>query len=291
MMSDPPSSIRQDAFLSPEISKLAAEVQESYPAHIALVHRLNRFAIDLFLNTQCKQERPGDTVAPAFMGRAIQDFEAVVVLALNGMRAQARSMARSTFETACYCAAACRDTALVRATKGRQTNIVEAIARVHQKFRMHMAQELVPMPELPEDHRPKLAALGQEISESGNTGGIDLKGLTEDLELAGMYTVLFRQLSQDAHPNMTSLLHQCVVADDRIASYRIGPDYEQFGDTITSAAAGLLLAVGEYSIRYGTDDDKKHVEALAAEYRQASTIPDPEVYTDEAQDISRRGST
>lgn len=269
-------SLEVDGFLCPTSDAQAVEAQRDYcPAHYALVERVNRFAVAVARVPRDLQRRDADLFAAMLLGRAIQDFEGAILLATRGLRAQSRSLVRSTFETALYCVAASRDLMLSQGARLKpkkdespSITIVDAIEAGHQRFRAQMAIALQQIPEAPEEHAAALALLVEDIGNPGHLQDVDVKGLAEDLGQSGLYTTIYRPFSQDAHPSATSLEHHLVLTTDRkIAGLRIGPDYEQFDETLTLAVCSLLVALDGFVDRFGTADERQEMKDLAAAYR------------------------
>jgi hypothetical protein len=221
-------------------------------------------------------QRDADLFAVILLGRAIQDFEGAVLLGTRGLRAQSRTMVRSTFETALYCVAASYDIVLSKGAKIKlkkdeapTTRFVEAFEGGHQRFRGQVAAELRNLPEVPAEQAAALAALVDEIGTPGKHQDIDLHGLAEDLGLSELYTVVYRPLSQDAHPSATSLQHHVEVSDTgKLAGLRIGPDYLQFADTLALAVCSLLVALDGFVVRFGTLEEREAMQVLVNGYRE-----------------------
>jgi hypothetical protein len=272
-----------DGFLSKHIDTLADEALRDYcPGHVALVEQINRYAVALLTVPRDIRQRDADLFAVTLLGRAVQDFEGAVLLGTRGLRAQSRAMVRSTFETALYCVAASRDIVLsqgakIKPKKGEapKTRFVDAFEGGHQRFRGQVAAELRYMPEVPVEQEMALDALLGEIGSPGKHQDIDLHGLAEDLGLSDLYTVVYRPLSQDAHPSATSLQHHVQVsATGKIAGLRIGPDYLQFADTLALAACSLLVGLDGFVGRFGTQEEQKALRDLVNAYRELHESPD-----------------
>jgi hypothetical protein len=87
--------------------------------------------------------------------------------------------------------------------------------------------------------------------------------------LADLYTVVYRSLSQDAHPSAISLQHHVEVsAEGKITGLHIGPDYLQFADTLALAACSLLVALDGFVDRFGTQEEQEALRALVNAYRE-----------------------
>ncbi|MBN3750115.1 hypothetical protein G3N96_32555 [Burkholderia sp. Se-20373] len=160
-------TLSRDGFLSPDIDALAKTALQDYcPAHVALIEQLNRFAIALLIMPRDIQQRDADLFAVTLLSRAVQDFQAAVLLGARGLRAQSRAMVRSTFETALYCSAASRDMVLSQGVKikakkgdGPTLRFVDAFEGGHQRYRGQIASELRDMPEMSVEMGAALDAL------------------------------------------------------------------------------------------------------------------------------------
>lgn len=290
----------RDGFLSPDVEAFATHaLGDLAPAEAKLVERVNRFAVAVARVPRDIQQRDADLFAATLLGRAIQDFEGAVILAARGLRAQSRGLVRSTFETALYCVAASRDLTLYQGARLKpkkgdapSTSFVDALEAAHQRFRAQMATELKQIPETPTEQAASLDRLLDEIGSPGQHQDIDVRGLADDLGLSELYTMVYRPLSQDAHPAATSMEHHLILTPERkIAGLRIGPDYEQFGDTLTLAVCSLLVALDGFINRFGTAGERQEMQDLVAAYRQLNEAPQGEPYAPSpAAQSSARGT-
>lgn len=270
-------SLARDGFFSSDVEASAAEALRHFaPKVVEFTLRVNRVAIAVARVPRDLQQRDADLFAAALLARVIQDFEGAVILAARGLRAQSRALARSTFESALYCAAASRDLVLAKGATRKPkkdvtptTRFVEAIEGGHQRFRAHVATALQAMPDLPTEQVATLRRLLDEVGTPSQHQDIDLRGLADDLGLDQLFTIVYRPLSQDAHPSATSLEHHLeLTAEGKIAGLRIGPDFTQFADTLMLAVCSILLALDAYLDRFGTTAEKQEMQALAAAYRE-----------------------
>ena len=132
-----------------------------------------------------------------------------------------------------------------------------------------MATELRVMQDLPAEKVPQLDTVVGEIGTLSAHPGINLHGLAKDLNLADLYTLVYRTLSQDAHPSATSLEHHIELTDTgRITGFRVGPDYVQLADTLAFAACSMLVAMDGFVDHFGTPEEKDAMKTLTKEYRE-----------------------
>ncbi len=271
-------TLDQDAFLSDQIDGIAATVPlEVAPVELDLALRANRFAVAVARVPRAFLGLDSDIFAAALFGRSVQDFEAMVVLAKRGMRAQSRAMVRSTFETALYCTAACRDLVLDKGRSNKKSDVttnrfVEVLDESHQRFRSQMAVELQKMTEVTPELLAKLDGLLDILESPGKYQDINVKGLTEDLGLLDLYTLIYRPFSQDAHPSATSLDHHVVSSGGKITGLNIGPDYLQLADTLALGVCSLLVAARAFIGRFGVTSERDALEVLVADYKSLPAL-------------------
>jgi len=261
-------TLEADGFLSDGAPANAASVDAGLTPYSALAVKINQFVIGVMKVPQNTPQTVDELLPMVLAGRLVQDYEASVLLANRGFRAQARSMARSTLETALFCIGACREVVLKKGVKNGPTAFSDAFLSGHEQFRRKMTKELAELPLTTNDLKAHLRELHRELSEESLASAIDVKGLAEDIGLEDLYTVLYRPLSQDSHPSVTSVDHHFVVGETGgISGIRIGPDYEQYSDTVLSAIAAVLPGMDAYIAKYGGEEEKRELSAMVAAYK------------------------
>ena len=238
------------------------EIESAHRVHAQLAEDVNAAAIALIVSRRVECKRGGDYIAQPLYARTILDFEATVLLAGSGFRTQSRGAARSLFETATYCVAACQD----------YPGLVEALDGAHQRFRKNVADGLRDLPETPPEVVARLEALSAElkpITEASKKSSLSIETIAFSVA-KGLYTVLYRPLSQDAHVSATAMeVHANVGADGRLA-FKVGADFSQYEDTILAGIAMMLMAANEYASRFGSGEDASMIEGLKRRYAELS---------------------
>ena len=261
-------TIESDGFLSELAPIDATHISPEFVPYRMLAFKLNRFALNVVKEPRTAPRTLDELLPITLVGRLVQDFEAAVILAERGFRAQSRSMARSTLETAFYSTASCRNAVLTKGVKNGQVRFSDALLAGHELFRRRISKELAVLPETKTEHKIRLNELHKELSDATLSSGIDVKGLAEDIGFSDMYTVLYRPLSQDSHPSATSIEHHITTNQQgEISGFRVGPDYEQYDDTILAAVAALLLGLGIYIEKFGSAEELQAHAEIAAEYK------------------------
>ena len=177
-------TLQTQGFLSSDIDGLALTAMTYVPRHMTLVDRVNRDCMAMLVKPRDITQCDSDLFTVTLLGRALQDFQAAVLLAKRGLRAQSRSMVRSTFESALYCAAAARDLMLtegstIKVKKGEalDTSFIEAVEGGHQRYRVQVAAELCKLEETPKAQADALSVLLDELGKPGKYPDISVKGL------------------------------------------------------------------------------------------------------------------
>lgn len=263
-----PKTLEADGFLSDDAPLDVMHVAPEFAPFSLFADKLNRFALSVIKKPRAVPRTLEEVLPIALAGRLLQDFEAAVILANRGFRAQSRSMARATLETAFYCTASCRNAILTKGTKAGQVAFLDAFLAGHEQFRRRMSKELAALLETTNEHKIRLNDLYQELSDAALSSGIDVRGLADDLGFSDMYTVLYRPLSQDSHPSPTSVEHHITTNEvGALAGFRVGPDYDQYADTIVAAAAAILLGLDAYVEKFGDEEERQTHAQMASEYK------------------------
>lgn len=268
-------TLQKDAFLGADVPVDGATEVPHFARHRELALDVNRYALSLTKVDRAKVFVGHVIAALGLFNRALQEFEACVLLADRGLRAQARSMARSTFETALYCTAAFRDLTLTTGVKGGTTlTFMNGLLGDHELFRRKTALEIIELPGQEEAIKNKMRALIAEIDSRGPYQGINVFNLAKDLGI-DLY-LLYRQLSQDAHPSATSVDHhfeQGELGED--SRFRIGPDYYQYDDTLMAAISSILIACEAHTAHFEVAQERAGLESLVKYYKAlAKASPD-----------------
>jgi len=253
-----------DGFLAPDAPFDVVQVRPDFFLHQALAMQINRFSVAAVQRPRSAPQSVDEGLPIALLGRLVQDFEAAVLLARRGFRAQSRAMARSTFETSVYLSACVREVR-VSGEGGKTVTFGEALISDHERFRAQAARELSEMDLTPDHLKRQLFDLAEELKSPKSINFRELVNLIGQGEL---YTALYRPLSQDSHPSVTSVDHHFVVDDERQPiGFRVGPDYEQFDDTVLAACAGALLGLEAFLHVRGEPQEQEECVRLKAVYK------------------------
>jgi len=96
------SALPKDGFLSTILDEWSAETKKSTPKWFSLINDLNIAAVAVLPSLELQRSAQKEIVAAALYARALQTFEASVLLTCRGMLADSETLARSVAETAFF---------------------------------------------------------------------------------------------------------------------------------------------------------------------------------------------
>lgn len=196
-----------------------------------------------------------DFFVGVLFARLVQDYQAVILLASRGMRAQSRTMARVALETMFHCLAASEN---IELKKGRISPVpyIDAVLSAHDSYRLRQSKHLLQSEFLSAEIKAEIEQVVDEL-RAARPVSINLENLAEDLGRTDWYSRYYRRLSQDSHPSVIAIEHHIhAVGDDKPVTAQFGQNYDEFGDTVTIAILVLFEALR--SIR-----DKQLPKAMA----------------------------
>jgi hypothetical protein len=265
-------SMETDGFLGKNLAKPGFPPDSSEAVHLSLALDLSRFLMQVITSVRPAPDCSWELIGPALLCRLTQDFQACILLANKGFRAQSRSMARATFESATHCLGAAKNVELRSASKGGGAlTYSEALVRANEKYRRVVSLELTSIDQTPDSIRAKMSKLADELL--GENTSIDLLHLSKALNIESLYTILYRPLSQDAHPTATSVGHH--ISPQYGYNYVFGSDYTEFADTLLAAIASALVGLEGFLEKWGTNDEVSHASSLSARYKYVSGLFGP----------------
>lgn len=190
-----------DAFLSPMMDEWRRQAQLSAPLWFALIQDINRDAVALLTVIHPAKWSDRELAAAAMFGRALQSFEATVILAERGMLADAGSLARNIVESAVFLGGlALVDDFPKRMAASNNAHFFGMAQAIAEQMEMNGAQEdLLSAGELRE--------LLQDVRDQGHARtSINLRELAKEVGMDPLYEVVYRMLSGDAaHPSIASI--------------------------------------------------------------------------------------
>lgn len=251
-----------DGFLSPILNQWSDATRLSMPEWFALVEDLNRTAVG-YLPTLAPRRVDRELVGATLYARALQTFEACLIVARIGMLADAGTLARSIAETAFFLGGvACVDDFMDRMAADSN----------HHFFRLGNATlELKDRSGYPSDEgSEELKALLQDAKGKGHKSkAIDLRQLALEVGMDPLYDTVYRQLSGNAaHPSITSAERHVVRdAQKQIEKLSFSPQREGLEQTFSCAIFALLCAMEATGKVFERQDIQAAVEHFNARHQ------------------------
>ncbi|MDO8070007.1 DUF5677 domain-containing protein [Janthinobacterium sp. SUN176] len=193
------SVLPKDGFLSTILDEWSAETKKSAQKWFSLINELNIAAVAVLPSLELQRSAQKEIVAAALYARALQTFEASVLLTGRGMLADSETLARSVAETAFFLGGlAVINNFLVRMAGANNSHFfklgyasVELLKRENKSL------------------NPDAAELKQFLDEAKLQGyrenNINLNQLAKEVGMEALYDTVYRQLSGNAaHPSVAS---------------------------------------------------------------------------------------
>lgn len=263
-MQSPDSSPPQDGFLAPVIDTWRLSARASTPEWFCLINRLNRTALGVLQGIAPNKSSDRELIAAALFARAVQSFEASILLAERGMLSDAGTLSRSVIETTIFLGGL----ALIRDFHKRM-----AADNKHHFFGMAKGiSEFLEKSETDEDKADAadLRALVQDVKDRGHDRkGINLKEVAAEVGMEPLYQVVYRQLSgNSAHPSITtSERHFARNALGNVEKLSFSPQRDGLEKALSVSITGLLGAMEAMGTIFNLREVDDAVNALNADHQ------------------------
>jgi len=254
-------TIDEQGFLSPEIAAWIGRHRAENRAWFSLATDLNSVAQQELLLLEVPLEDNKAVLATLLFVRGISSFQAAILLAERGMTQDARTIARSCFESV-FCFGALR--------KDRDFLGKFEKHDVHSKKKLANAL-LTGGLKLEVEVTEKLRQFRDDLERSGvKEESLNVWQAAKSAGLGGVYDVYYRGLSNDAaHPSLTAL--NCYLDVDKnkqIKGFRGGPDVTDVEETLIASctACGYLVAWMAESVEH--PEIKERLDRCSEEYKR-----------------------
>lgn len=224
-------------FLSPAVSEWSKRARTDHARQFEIAERVSELGEDVIERFEgSPRDRQPLLTAMLFM-RGLHTLQGSIILVERGMVLAARTLVRSSFETAFYLGASVIDADFIEDLLGDHATALEKLQRAHASI-----------PGVP----PEDAANLKEVSETaralgGDGAALQIRLVAKRAGLDHVYDGFYRGLSTDAaHPTLLSLNnHFDADSTGAFKDLRWGPDLNDalsIDDTLSLAAlAGLVL--------------------------------------------------
>ncbi len=251
-------SIEVDGYLSFKKSpRNVRRIRRHYRQEFQLVHRLNRVGQRRFMAVTCP---PDDNIALLVLllfARTLSAFQGAAIMAERGMIIEARTLARSCFESVFVLGALENDPTFVDRLVGADNSYRKHAADT-LKSNSHLYSHLTPnqkleiekLQEFLSDPDTKLAKI--IFDQAASKAGLD-----------GQYEMFYRELSYNAaHPTVESLRQHLIFdSQDNVVSLRFVPDRSELSTVVAEMTTALFTALGLLDKRFPMPETDAEFEA------------------------------
>lgn len=227
-----------DGFLSPNVEAWRQEVRENATDWFALAEDINRASVAILGTLAPSSGSDRELGAAAMFARALQSFEAVILLTERGMLADAGTLARNIVESAIYLGGLAMiadfPERMAASNNAHFASMAAALA-THLEDDMGDAEAAADMRTLVDDVKAK----GYVLKD------IKLLQLAKEVGLDPLYQVVYRKLSGDsAHASLESMNRHLVRnTSGCIERLKFSPQRDGLESILSAAIAAFLGAM------------------------------------------------
>lgn len=250
----------QDGFLSPQIEDWRLEVCSSMREWVGLVGRVNSKALELMRGMSPHGESHREMYSAALYARAVQSFEASVILAERGMLADAETLSRSVVETSLYLGGL----ALI-------PNFHLQMAADNNDHYLQMAKGISKALETSPDAGEQLTAtdlarLATEVKALNfEFRSIKMRALAQATGMEKLYEVVYRQLSgESAHPTITSLEKHFRRTNGTVEKLTFSPQRDGVEQALSMSITAVLFSMEAVCKIFDLGKDAADLDALTS---------------------------
>lgn len=231
--------MKLEGFLSPLLDQYREAVTNAHPNWFDLSRRINRLSMKTWLGhsiTSPNQEvNDPEPLAVRLFARAINSFEAAIILLERGMTVEGGNMARSVYETAFWlnyihkAPKVAIKHFLLDELRGKEGRL-----KAHEKLYAEHPERLA-------DIKRDLVKVRRQLRDQGKSPSIEQIATHGDV---GHFFAYYKVLcGSSAHASVLSTGHYLNFFDNDEAGHTIGPDIDGTGRKLGFACHALILSL------------------------------------------------
>lgn len=245
-----------DGFLSPNLDTWRQEVREAATDWFTLAEDINSASVAILVTLAPSIGSDRELGAAALFARALQSFEAVILLAERGMLADAGALARNIVESTIFL--------------GGLAMIPDFPQRLAESNNKHFASMAKALACLLEDDlgdseaATDMRTMLDDVKAKGYVlKDINLLQLAQEIGFGPLYQVVYRKLSGDsAHASLEAINRHFVRnASGRIEKLRFSPQREGLENILSAAITAFLGALEALYLVFQQDNIREAVDA------------------------------
>ena len=225
-----------------DMSQWRGNVHKVYPETFVIAYRMNDMGMRMLWELPAGQQNPTDEQAWAVTGyaRAIEAFQASIVMVEHGAMAEARALARL-----------CAENVIVTASMLKVEGMLELLVEDDAKHRLKLSNRMIEI----NHNNPDQQVVARYVQERDairaeyqdpRPRGLRIDGLAGQTGLKMLYELAYRLPSGNgAHATLGALRrHMVEDADGRPQGYNYNPDASDLRATMLAANAGMIHLIG-----------------------------------------------
>lgn len=252
-----------DGFLSPMMGEWRCQAQLSAPLWFALIQDINRGAVALLTVLAPSRASDRELASAAMFARALQSFEATVILAERGMLADAGSLARNIVESAVFLGGlALIDDFTKRMAASNNAHFFGMAKAIAEQMEGNASPEYLA-------NASELRDLLQNVVAQGHArSGINLRQLAKEVGMDPLYEVVYRSLSGDAaHPSLASIeRHFGRNGAGQVEKLLFSPQRDGMEKVLSAAISAFLAALEALGEVFPRDDIRAMINTFNARH-------------------------
>ncbi|KJV24825.1 hypothetical protein VI06_20940 [Aquitalea magnusonii] len=255
-------TFQEVGFLSDELSQFKENVRGAYPAPFHIADLANNIAMRMLWEMPQVQLDEAKAYFVAAFARALQSFQALILMAERGAEAETRTLLRSLAETV-----------FLAAGMIKVPNMVARFEEDNARHRKAVANRMI---ELNRAKNPEadvrrfeqeLAAISAEFPHGPR--GISWSSLAAEVGLVPLYESAYRFTSGDAAHATLLALNRHMAGDEQgdLHQFVFEPSAANLSKTFLSAVIGMVSIMGISAESMGQQDFNLEVSNLLLEIR------------------------
>jgi Family of unknown function (DUF5677) len=227
-----------EGFLSPELTDWTTATRAQFKDWFELVYDLNRDAMKILAAIEPEPNQRRDWVASLLYRRALQSFQAAVLMAERGMIADALTLVRS-----------CTETAIALGAVAVDESFISDLIEDYYKHRLSYANALFGDPEsrpfLTSDQIKNLEELVAEVRrlyQAPRPHRVNWEVAAKTGKMTDLYVTIYRMTSGDAAHTTVYALDRHIEPDEhgRIKNMTFRPETRDLEHALSVATNALL---------------------------------------------------
>lgn len=246
---------KAEGFLTECPANILAEIRSFEPELFDTCEAVNRWGMEVAWNLQPRKSKAGQVAGALLFVKALNSFQAAVLLARRGMCVESEAMSRTGLECVFQLGALAKEPE--RHAKALESDHHRHLATHAKKLLVHVQKGAVLAPEVVKDLEANTLLKGDSIS---------MEKAAESAGLSHYYDSLYRGSSGfSAHPTLGALLRMVVSEGDTI-KLQMGPDFYQLGQALIVAAPILIECGRPLASLFARPELESQAEALRSRF-------------------------